>query len=143
MSKFKINEKKIDKLAHLAVKRGVGLQRGQNLLITAPIESLPLVRKIAEHAYKEGAHIVTPLFTDSDISLSRFKYAPEESFDNSTDWLIYLENEEVTIKYKKTDCNFSEQFDQEYIVFKITNHLDKSITINWRQELWYDNVSMQ
>ena len=88
MSKLKINEVKIDKLAHLAVKRGVGLQRGQNLLITAPIESLPLVRKIAEHAYKEGAHIVTPLFTDSDITISRFKYAPEESFDNSTDWLF-------------------------------------------------------
>jgi aminopeptidase len=88
VSKFKINEEKIDKLAHLAVKRGVGLQKGQNLLITAPLESLPLVRKIAEHAYKEGAHIVTPLFTDSDITLSRFKYAPDESFDNSTDWLF-------------------------------------------------------
>tara|TARA_Y100001934_G_C12311537_1_gene755185 strand:+ start:1126 stop:1584 length:459 start_codon:yes stop_codon:yes gene_type:complete len=61
------------------------------------------------------------------------------SMNNSTDWLIYLENEEVTIEYKKTDCNFSEQFDQEYIIFKITNHLDKSIIINWRQELWYDN----
>jgi len=53
VSKVKINEEKIDKLAHLAVKRGVGLQKGQNLLITAPLESLPLVRKIAEHAYKE------------------------------------------------------------------------------------------
>ena len=31
MSEFKINEKKIDKLANLAVKRGVGLQKGQNL----------------------------------------------------------------------------------------------------------------
>ena len=88
MSEFKINEKKIDKLANLAVKRGVGLQKGQNLLITAPIESLPLVRKIAEHAYKEGASIVTPLFTDSDIALSRFKYAPDESFDSATDWLF-------------------------------------------------------
>ena len=88
MSEFKINENKIDKLANLAVKRGVGLQKGQNLLITAPIESLPLVRKIAEHAYKEGASIVTPLFTDSDITLSRFKYAPDESFDNATDWLF-------------------------------------------------------
>ena len=39
MSEFKINENKIDKLANLAVKRGVGLQKGQNLLITAPIES--------------------------------------------------------------------------------------------------------
>ena len=88
MSEFKINENKIDKLANLAVKRGVGLKKGQNLLITAPIESLPLVRKIAEHAYKEGASIVTPLFTDSDITLSRFKYAPDESFDNATDWLF-------------------------------------------------------
>ena len=88
MSEFKINENKIDKLANLAVKRGVGLQKGQNLLITAPIESLPLVRKIAEHAYKEGASIVTPLFTDSDITLSRFKYAPDESFDRATDWLF-------------------------------------------------------
>ena len=34
MSEFKINENKIDKLANLAVKRGVGLQKGQNLLIT-------------------------------------------------------------------------------------------------------------
>ena len=88
MSEFKINENKIDKLANLAVKRGVGLQKGQNLLITAPIESLPLVRKIAEYAYKEGASIVTPLFTDSDITLSRFKYAPDASFDSATDWLF-------------------------------------------------------
>ncbi|MDC0217024.1 aminopeptidase [Pelagibacteraceae bacterium] len=88
MSEFKINENKIDKLANLAVKRGVGLQKGQNLLITAPIESLPLVRKIAEYAYKEGASIVTPLFTDSDITLSRFKYAPDASFDTATDWLF-------------------------------------------------------
>ena len=88
MSEFKINENKIDKLANLAVKRGVGLQKGQNLLITEPIESLQLVRKIAEHAYKEGASIVTPLFTDSEITLSRFKYAPDESFDSATDWLF-------------------------------------------------------
>ncbi len=87
MSDLKIDELKIDKLANLAVKRGVGLQKGQNLLITAPIESIPLVRKIAEHAYREGANIVTPLFTDSDITLSRFKFAQNESFDTATDWL--------------------------------------------------------
>ena len=88
MSKLKINEEKIDKLANLAIKRGVGLQKGQDLLITAPLESLPLVRKIAEHAYKEGAHLVTPLFTDSDITLSRFKHAPTESFDHAANWLF-------------------------------------------------------
>ena len=82
-----LDHNNIDKLAYLSIKRGVALQKGQNLLITAPIESLPLVRKIVEHAYKEGAGIVTPLFTDSDITLSRFKYAPDESFDTAADWL--------------------------------------------------------
>ena len=88
MNKLKISEEKIDKLANLAIKSGVGLQKGQDLLITAPLESLPLVRKIAEHAYKDGAHLVTPLFTDSDITLSRFKHAPTESFDHAANWLF-------------------------------------------------------
>ena len=83
----KLDINNLDKLAYLSIKRGVALQKGQNLLITAPIESLPLVRKICEHAYKEGAGIVTPLFSDSDITLSRFKYAPNESFDMATNWL--------------------------------------------------------
>ena len=82
-----LNQKNIDKLAYLSIKRGVALQKGQNLLITAPIEALPLVRKISEYAYKEGAGIVTPLFSDSDITLSRFKYAPDESFDSAAEWL--------------------------------------------------------
>ncbi len=77
----------LDKLAYLSIKRGVSLQKGQNLLITAPIDSLPLVRKICEHAYKEGASIVTPLFSDSDITLSRFKYANDNSFDTAANWL--------------------------------------------------------
>ena len=76
----KLNINNLDKLAYLSIKRGVALQKCQNLLITAPIESLPLVRKICEHAYKEGAGIVTPLFSDSDITLSRFKYASNESW---------------------------------------------------------------
>jgi len=87
INKYQIDEKKIDKLANLAIKRGVGLQKGQNLLITAPIEALPLVRKISEYAYKEGAGIVTPLFSDPDIILSRFKYANDDSFNIAPDWL--------------------------------------------------------
>ena len=59
-----INEQKLDKLAELAIKTGVALQKGQDLLLTAPIEALPLVRRISVHAYKAGANIVTPLFSD-------------------------------------------------------------------------------
>ncbi len=47
-----INFEKLDKLAKLSVSTGVALQKGQNLLITAPSDALPLVRLIAKHAYK-------------------------------------------------------------------------------------------
>ena len=50
---YEVDSKNLDKLAYLSIKRGVALQKGQNLLITAPLESLPLVRKIAEYATKK------------------------------------------------------------------------------------------
>ena len=85
--KYQIDPNKIDKLANLAIKVGLGLKKGQDLIITAPIESLPLVRKITEHAYKEGAGIVTTLFSDPELTLSRYKYADDDSFSVATNWL--------------------------------------------------------
>ena len=82
-----IDEQKIDKLAELAVKTGVSLQKGQDLLLTSPIEALPLVRRVVAHAYKAGANLVTPLFSDPEITVSRFKYASDQSFDKATNWL--------------------------------------------------------
>ena len=78
---------KIDKLAELGVKVGLGLQPGQDLLLTAPIEALPLVRRVAVHAYKAGAGLVTPLFSDPEISLSRYQHGSDESFDRAAAWL--------------------------------------------------------
>ena len=82
-----IDIEKLEKLAELSVNTGVGLQQGQNLLITAPSDALPLVRFIAKHAYKAGAGLVTPFFSDSEITLARYKYASDESFDVAADWL--------------------------------------------------------
>lgn len=78
---------KLDRLAAVAIEVGLGLARGQELVITAPIESLPFVRRITEHAYRAGASLVTTLFTDDEATLLRFRHAPEESFDKAPDWL--------------------------------------------------------
>ena len=45
-----IDPVKLDRLAEVAVKVGLQLAPGQDLLITAPVAALPLVRRIAEHA---------------------------------------------------------------------------------------------
>jgi len=80
-------EQKLDRLAEVAVRIGLGLKPGQELLLTAPTDALPLVRLINAHAYKAGAKLVTTFFTDDAIALARFQYAPDDSFDYAPQWL--------------------------------------------------------
>jgi aminopeptidase len=82
-----IDPVKLDRLAEVAIKVGLGLKPGQDLLLTAPTVALPLVRKIAEYAYKAGAGLVTPIFSDEEVTLARYRFAPEDSFDRAAGWL--------------------------------------------------------
>ena len=82
-----VDPAKLEKLAEAAVKVGVRLQKGQDLFLTAPVAALPLVRAIAEAAYKAGAGLVTPILSDEEVTLSRFRFAPDESFDRAPGWL--------------------------------------------------------
>jgi aminopeptidase len=82
-----IDPVKLDRLAEVAVKVGLRLQEGQDLLLTAPAVALPLVRKIGEHAYKAGAGIVTPILSDEELTLARYRFGHESSFDRAANWL--------------------------------------------------------
>ncbi|MFT4112778.1 aminopeptidase [Silvibacterium sp.] len=81
------HEQKLDRLAEVAVKVGLGLQPGQELVMTATLDTLPLVRRIQEHAYKAGAKFVSTLLTDEESTLLRYQYGSEESFDYAPSWL--------------------------------------------------------
>ncbi|HEU5340345.1 aminopeptidase [Edaphobacter sp.] len=80
-------EEKLDRLAEVAVKIGLGLRAGQELIMSAPIEALPLARRITEHAYKAGALLVTTLYSDDPSVLARYEYAQDASFDFAPVWL--------------------------------------------------------
>lgn len=82
-----IDPDKLDRLAQAAVRVGLNLQAGQDLFLTAPVAALPLVRKIAEHAYKAGAGLVTPILSDEEVTLARYRYARDDSFDRAAGWL--------------------------------------------------------
>jgi aminopeptidase len=79
-------EQKLDRLAEVATRIGVNIQPGQELVITAPTEALPLVRRITAHAYKAGAKLVTSFFTDDELTLARYQNAPDDSFDYAPAW---------------------------------------------------------
>lgn len=78
----------LDRLAQVAVKVGLNLREGQEVVLTAPIEAVPLVRLITEHAYRVGASLVTTLFTDEEATLARYRLARPDSFDAASGWLF-------------------------------------------------------
>ena len=82
-----IDPQKLDRLAETAVKVGLQLQPGQDLFLTAPVSALPLARRIVAEAYKAGAGLVTPILSDEEITLTRYRFAPDASFDRAPGWL--------------------------------------------------------
>lgn len=80
-------EKKLDQLAEVAVRAGLGIKPGQELLMTATLDAVPLARRITEHAYKAGASLVTTIFADEESALLRFRFAQDSSFDAAPSWL--------------------------------------------------------
>jgi len=81
------HEHKLDRLAEVAVRVGLGLEPGQELVMTASIDALPLARRITEHAYRAGASLVTTLYSDDEATLMRYRFALNESFDHAPKWL--------------------------------------------------------
>jgi aminopeptidase len=77
----------INQLADVAVNVGLGLKPGQELVMTASIDALPLARRITEHAYRARASLVTTLFADDESTLLRYHHAADASFDYAAGWL--------------------------------------------------------
>ena len=80
-------EQKLDQLARVAIEVGLGLHSGQELVMTAPLEAVPLARRITEQAYRAGASLVTTLYTDDEATLMRYRFAPDAAFDRAAGWL--------------------------------------------------------
>jgi aminopeptidase len=78
---------RIDTFAQVTVQSGLGLREGQQLLITAPTDAIPFVRRITEHAYEAGASLVTTMYTDDEATLARYRLAPDTGFDTAASWL--------------------------------------------------------
>jgi aminopeptidase len=81
-------EQRLDRLAEIAVRVGLNLAPGQEVVMTASVEALDLTRRITETAYKAGASLVTALLSDDRAALARYRYARDEAFDTAPGWLF-------------------------------------------------------
>ena len=82
----------LKKYADLVIKVGLNLQPGQKLIMQhlrndgVPIQAAPLIRLVADSAYQAGARLVDVQWRDDEITLSRFKHAPKDSFEEFPTW---------------------------------------------------------
>lgn len=83
-----IDPQMLDKLGEVAIKVGLRLEKGQDLIMTSSIEAAPLARAITAYAYKAGAKSVITLYGDEAATLARFAHGDDEIFDYAPDYLV-------------------------------------------------------
>ena len=88
MSQLPFDETKLDRLAEVIVSTGLNIAPGQQLVLTASAEALPLVRRVTAAAYRAGASLVTAILSDEDVTRARYQFAADDSFDTAADWLF-------------------------------------------------------
>lgn len=86
-------DEKLDRYADIIVRVGLNLQTGQRLLIgvptaLTPLESAPLVRRVAAHAYDAGAALVDVLWGDDRLDRIRLDRALPHTLDTHPAWPI-------------------------------------------------------
>ncbi len=78
----------LDRYAELIIRSGLNIRAGQQVLVTAPLEAVDLVRRVTHHAYAAGASLVTTLYSDEQTALMRYRLGHEAAFDAAPAWLF-------------------------------------------------------
>lgn len=76
----------LNKYAELILRVGVNLQKGQKLVIDAPLSAAPFIRLLTKLAYELGASQVHYEWSDDELTLIRYKHAPDESLGYYPEW---------------------------------------------------------
>jgi len=53
-------------------------------------------------------------------------------------WTTYYSDNDVKIEYQYTNCEYSDRFNQEFVILKMTNLTNNNLSISWVNESWYD-----
>ena len=82
-----IDPVKLDRLAEVAVKVGLQLQPGQDLLLTAPIGGAAAGAPDRRACLQGRRRPRDAVPSDEEITLARYRYGPDDSFDRAAGWL--------------------------------------------------------
>lgn len=81
-------KKNLSKYADLAVKIGIGVKKGQTVIVKAPINTFDLTREVTKKCYEVGAKDVIVEYSDEEINHQRLLNSPDEVIKDYPKWKI-------------------------------------------------------
>jgi aminopeptidase len=88
-------EAELDEYARLAIRIGINVEQGQDVVTIANVEHAPLARALTRVAYSEGARLADVLYLDSHVRKARAEHAPDDVVGWTPPWLLQRIAEEV------------------------------------------------
>lgn len=119
--------------AELLVKKGLNVQKGQLVVVRAPIESYPFVRFVSKAAYLAGAKDVIVRYEDEHISHMHYLYADPACFSSVMDWMAQFYNETA----KEGACYLSLVGDDPDLMKDVKSERMASASKSLRQKTQY------
>jgi aminopeptidase len=85
----------LEEYARLALRVGVNVQPGQDVVVLANVEHAPLARAIARAAYGEGARWADVHYSDNHVQRAKAELAPDDAVGWAPRWMIQRIDEEA------------------------------------------------
>lgn len=83
---MKALEPKIERYAELVVRRGVNVKPGQEVVVSASVETAPFARRLVSAAYRAGAGHVTVIWSDDVVSRLTYENVELSYFEQVPAW---------------------------------------------------------
>lgn len=81
-------DKNIDRYAELVVRKGVNVQKGQEVVVQSPVETADFARRVVRAAYAAGANHVTTIWHDDTITRLEYENVELEYFKTAPEWKV-------------------------------------------------------
>ncbi|HLR08476.1 MAG TPA: aminopeptidase [Bacillota bacterium] len=139
-----IDQAIMEKYAELALRTGVNLQKGQPLMVNAPVDGADFVRIVARKAYEMGAKIVHINWSDDELTLLKYENAPEEVITTVPEWLVklynyYAEDDAAVLSIMSSNPDLLKDVDPERIAKANKAHAEA--LKNFRQYTMNDKIT--
>ncbi len=86
-------ENRIEKYADLLIRSGLNVQKGQNVVISCPVDCAFFARFCAKKAYATGCREVIMRWTDDELAREKYLHADDSVFDEVPHWVSDMYND--------------------------------------------------